>query len=236
MSAHNRIAIDGQKFGRLTVQRRAPNNERGEQWLCLCECGKTKVAVGSDLRRGMVKSCGCLIVDHAKQLNARFSLKHGEARQGKRSREYLAWEEMWRRVRGTAGQDSKAYYTDRGITVCDRWRHFENFLADMGRKPSPDFTLDRIDNDRGYEMANCRWATRQMQATNKRRLKTTSTASRFFGVVWRKDTKKWQAQITVAGKRRHLGAFKSEEAAAHAYDAVAREHYGKYAQLNFPGV
>jgi hypothetical protein len=60
------------------------------------------------------------------------------------------------------------HYADRGITVCARWGVYENFLADMGRRPSPEHSLDRIDNDRGYEPGNCRWATDVEQNRNTR--------------------------------------------------------------------
>jgi hypothetical protein len=93
-------------------------------------------------------------------------LTHGDAARSIRGGptvEYRIWTNMLRRCR--AGLRN---YGDRGVTVCDRWELFENFLADMGRRPSPDHSLDRIDNDGNYEPGNCRWSTRKEQMRNTR--------------------------------------------------------------------
>lgn len=80
---------------------------------------------------------------------------------------YVSWVEMRRRCRSDR---HRAEYRDRGITVCERWRKFENFLADMGERPDG-LTLDRIDNDGNYEPGNCRWATPDQQSRNRRSVK-----------------------------------------------------------------
>lgn len=92
---------------------------------------------------------------------------HGEAGRATRSSEYRTWGGMVQRC--TNPNNSRySSYGGRGITVCDRWRTFENFLEDMGRRPSPDHSIDRIDNDGSYEPGNVRWATKSQQQINRR--------------------------------------------------------------------
>lgn len=158
--------ITGQTFGRLTVLYyvgRRPG-VRGSFWLCRCLCGRHSVALTAALRRGNTKSCGCLSAETAR---ARASVRN--RRHGMRSSpEYAAWRAMLERCHNPAAQ---AYYNygARGIGVCDRWRSsFTAFYADVGPRPSAEHSLDRIDNEGGYAPGNCRWATSQQQATNKR--------------------------------------------------------------------
>lgn len=119
----------------------------------------------------------------------RGNFKHGHKRKGAQSPTYCSWLGMANRCSPTSSQ--RADYFERGIRICDRWRNFENFLADMGERPF-ETTLDRVDNDRGYEPGNCRWATKTVQSTNRRcvrllafngQTKTLSEWARTYGLT-----------------------------------------------------
>jgi hypothetical protein len=122
-------------------------------------------------------------------------------------------------------------YGGRGTKVCKRWLTFENFLADMGKRPSSRHEITRTDNDDDYKPSNCKWSA-DARAQNVNRRKPKNATSRFRGVDWWAG-QKWRVRVNVKGKgARHIGMFDDEEEAARAYDAVARRLKGF--RLNFP--
>lgn len=165
------VDLTGRKFGTLTAMRLAGSRVVGNQgkrflvWACKCDCGKSVDVIGNKLKTGHVKSCGCA----TRQMVSATKTRHGENnRVTGMSPEYRAWYAMKTRC-GNPKQGSWRSYGGRGIKVCDRWaRLFENFLEDMGRKPSPSHSLDRIDVNGNYEPSNCRWATPLEQRLNQR--------------------------------------------------------------------
>lgn len=164
------IDLTGQRFHRLVVIEPVRNARGKPSWRCRCDCGGEIVTHRELLVKGRTKSCGCYRVERGREHGATIRLRHGEGRNGKESPEYRAWANMVSRCHN---QNHQSFHNDgaRGISVCERWRSsFESFLVDVGRRPSPDHSLDRIDNEGHYEPGNVRWATRSEQGSNKRSL------------------------------------------------------------------
>lgn len=164
------VDLVGKRFGQLSVIEMSSRKNGRIMWRCKCECGEELDVRGTHLRSGATTTCGC---GRASLTIAR-STTHGYSNRT----EYFIW---WSMKARCLNKNHKQYsdYGGRGITICQRWLDsFENFLNDMGDRPGK-LTLDRIDNDKGYEPGNCRWATRQEQYANSRpaKMKRQSSSS-----------------------------------------------------------
>lgn len=151
--------LTGLTFGLLTAMESSFGQsgvQRVRLWTCRCTCGGVVIVRHCNLRNGHTTSCGC-----------GKNVTHGNAFKGRRTPEYSAWDRMIQRCTNQR-RDTYHHYGGRGIQVSERWRTFENFLADMGAKPSRRHTLERVDNGRGYEPGNVIWATMAVQMRNTR--------------------------------------------------------------------
>lgn len=157
--------LTGKRFTRLLVLEAAGKNKNGKSvWKCLCDCGNIKITSVSSLNNGDTRSCGCW----NREKLAAANVKHGAARTGALTPEFRSWMGMRARCYNPKSIGYKNY-GGRGIAVCEAWRNdFRTFLADVGPKPSPRHSLDRIDNDGNYEPGNCKWSTPKEQVHNRR--------------------------------------------------------------------
>jgi len=162
--------LSGKTFGRLKVSKFSGYRSGRTLWLCQCKCGRQALVTGNMLNRGDTKSCGCLKAEKFPTINTR----HGHAKRGNQMPIYRRWKAMRYRCNPKAKKFSKMYF-ERGISVCDEWRDFKVFLADMGRSFRKHLTLHRKDNDLGYCKSNCKWATASEQAR-------ATTRSRFITI------------------------------------------------------
>lgn len=158
----------GMVFGSRSVISEAPRSNGGHRRLhCLCVCGDIRAVEERALNSGHSNSCGCIAFVRVPRIT------HGMTG----TAEYCIWNAMLTRCNNEKSENYKNY-GGRGIKVCERWRTFANFIADMGHKPTPTHTLDRRDNNKGYSPDNCRWATRKEQSRNSRRCKYITFAGR----------------------------------------------------------
>lgn|SRR5215469_6671225 len=155
---HHEIAdLTNRRFGYLSVAWPVgQKKDRRLYWLCFCRCGKTRIIAGSTLASGNTRSCGCL---HRETIRT-----HA----GSHRPEYRIWEAIIQRCTNRKCKSWKNY-GGRGITICEHWRDFANFFHDVGPRPDPKLTIDRINNDGNYEPGNVRWTDRRTQSLNSRR-------------------------------------------------------------------
>jgi hypothetical protein len=162
------LHLTGRVFGRWTVaskyrRRKFACGREITYWLCKCSCGHERWVSVSGLTKGKSLSCGCYRNELASVRAIKRCTTHGLTF----SPEYSTWRAMLARCHNPKAANY-AKYGGKRISVCDRWRHsFENFRADMGPKPSPRLTIDRIDSSKGYYGKNCRWATYTEQSRHR---------------------------------------------------------------------
>lgn len=206
----------GAKYGQLVLVAeaapyRTPKGKRVRKAACLCACGVSTTVQLQHLLSGHVTSCGCGQRAAASASNT----THGQTKKNvARSAEFMTWRSMRGRCLTVTHKDYKDY-GGRGITICERWSCFANFLVDMGLRPRGT-SIDRLDNNLGYGPDNCRWATAIEQASNTRRTVNLTFNGRTCSVAqWARDTgindmvlyrrvkAGWSAEKTLTTKEGH---------------------------------
>ncbi len=198
--------VVGARYGRLVAisffDKDRHNNHR---WKFICDCGREHVAFAAHVRHGKTQSCGCLSVEVGSVAAQKYLTTHGKTG----TPEFKLWCSMRRRCSDTRDKRYDSY-GGRGIKVCDRWQDFQNFLDDMGERPSPHHSIDRIDNDGNYEPGNCRWATDETQRRNKRTTRTVSLQGKEMPLV--DACKKTKIKYSTANSRLNKLGWTDERA------------------------
>lgn len=217
------IDLTGKTFGFLTVISRGKSITKKVKWLCKCNhknCHNFTIVAGDKLRSGHTQSCGCLkFIKLRKEVT-----KHGLYL----SREHKIWRKM--KSRCLNPNDASYFrYGKRGITICESWiNSFETFYCDMGISPSIRHSIERINNNLGYNKKNCKWALATEQAQNRRISPINKTGIRGVTTV---DDINYNIQITANKQRYYLGYTKSLEEAKQLRIAGELKYWGK--QLTF---
>ena len=221
--ANPKIDLSGQRFGRLIVKEFAGNRKFGSNghsaacWHCRCDCGITITAIANNLKKKNTKSCGCL----QREKTAARNKTHGKAVRGKKHALYSTWMNIKSRC-NDPNDPAYSTYGGRGITVCARWLDgddaktaFECFLDDVGERP-PGTSIDRTDNNKGYQPDNIRWASQIDQARNRRsnrpvirgdgaRFSTMKEAAEVSGCRW------WDIKKCLEGRANFAASFTWKE-------------------------
>jgi len=173
-----------------------------------CYCGVEFKAQVQNVKNKSTTSCGC----YQKQRSTESHIIHGL----RHHRLYRTWADMIRRCNN---KNSKSYkdYGARGITVCERWHNVANFIEDMYPTYQEGLSIDRVNNDKGYFLDNCRWVTQSIQSRNTRKIWSHNTSG-YRGVHFNKSNNKWISKISINNRTIYLGCFIDKMEAAKAYD------------------
>lgn len=195
----------GDKYNKLTVVSYVGKNKYGKKLFRFrCDCGNEKIMIGTTVKNGYSKSCGCISsMKSKKRLTT-----HGFVN----TKVYRSWSTMKNRC-DNPNYEHYHRYGGRGVTYDKNWSEFENFLADMGEPPTPKHQLDRIDNDGNYTKDNCRWVTPSENCNNR---KIYPNATGYTGVNFKKHINKYQSVFYHNRKSYYVGVFTTPE---EAYDA-----------------
>lgn len=153
----------GLVFGKLTVlSESGRSKDKQKMYLCRCECGKEKIVIAGNLRKGNSTSCGCARKNKCSARMSFLNFRHGESK----TKLWKTWKGV---VERTTIKNSSHYnrYGGKGIGIYSDWMVYENFARDVGFPPSDLHSIDRIDNSKGYFPGNVRWATMKEQASNR---------------------------------------------------------------------